>query len=212
MEESRARKVLLNVQNFANHAEAHNVLRSQLMSHGTDCACCFPTAAAQSLDEVAFETSICHAASVGDIGRVRRLLEKNPASVHSDGKNGDSGYTPLHYASRSGHTDVAALLLQFGARPPLLLIPPYKRLFDGHPLIFIPPPPGAGADPNRQTKAGGATPLHRAAFMGHVDVVQLCLRAGADPSIRDADGKTSLDKAVQQGHEAVAEALRRACT
>ena len=31
----------------------------------------------------------------------------------------------------------------------------------------------AGADPNAATAAGKATPLHRAAYMGHTEVVRL---------------------------------------
>ena len=32
---------------------------------------------------------------------------------------------------------------------------------------------GAGADPNKATRASLATPLHRAAYIGHIDIVNL---------------------------------------
>lgn len=46
-----------------------------------------------------------------------------------------------------------------------------------------------------RTPAGQATPLHRAAYGGHVDIVKLLLRHGADPRAEDADGQTPYDKA-----------------
>ena len=42
--------------------------------------------------------------------------------------------------------------------------------------------------------AGGATPLHRAAYAGHRDIVELLLSNGADPRLVDSDGKTALHK------------------
>lgn len=50
---------------------------------------------------------------------------------------------------------------------------------------------GACASP--RTPAG-ATPLHRAAYCGHVDVVRLLLGRGADPTLCDDDGATALHK------------------
>ncbi len=78
---------------------------------------------------------------------------------------------------------------------------------------------------DRRTAAGGATSLHRAAFMGHVDVLHaLCVAAvvrrcsinaltsrrrvlcrlahGADASLQDADGDTALHKAAAQARGA----------
>lgn len=57
-----------------------------------------------------------------------------------------SGYTALHYAARAGNAEVVALLL------------------------------GAGADPNATTCSGGASPLHRAAYMGREECVEMLLR------------------------------------
>ena len=76
-----------------------------------------------------------------------------------------------------------------------------------------------GAEVNARTE-GGATALHRAAYQGHVGVVQTLLQAGADPAIQeccweplgtnyiemdlvlqDDQGKTSAHKALEKKAE-----------
>ncbi|XP_059149726.1 ankyrin repeat domain-containing protein 39-like [Physella acuta] len=59
-----------------------------------------------------------------------------------------SGFTALHYACRNGHIQVCQTLL------------------DHH------------ADVNVATKSSRATPLHRAAYMGHANIVSLLLQHG----------------------------------
>ena len=62
-----------------------------------------------------------------------------------------AGYAALHYAARAGHAEVVALLLR------------------------------AGADPNATTCAGGASPLHRAAYMGREECVGMLLGRNKKP-------------------------------
>lgn len=140
---------------------------------GCDC-CITATPFAQSLDEVAFQRSACTAAQAGNCDRLKTLLGKDPALLHADGAGGTSGYTPLHYAARSGQVAAVRLLLD------------------------------AGANPNKQTTAGKATSLHRAAFMGHTTILQLLVERGGDCFLQDADGETALHKAAAQGHTGAA--------
>ena len=56
--------------------------------------------AAQSLEELDFERGIWAAARDGDVGRVRSLLERGGSCAA--GAKDSAGYTPLHYAARSG--------------------------------------------------------------------------------------------------------------
>jgi ankyrin repeat protein len=150
------------------------------MDHPEGCSCCaLPTGAAETLDEVLWSKSICAAASSGDLARVQQILARsNGQAVHSNGRGGFTGHSPLHYASRAGHIEIVKLLLS------------------------------NNADPNRQTTAGGATALHRAAFSGHLQIVKLLLDYGASPLLHDRDGCTALDKSISQGHEAVTRLLR----
>lgn len=85
------------------------------VGHKVDCTCCpGPTPAAQSLDEVAFSRSACAAAMAGNQAKLADLISKNPAALHDDGCQGNSGFTPLHYAARAGHAEVVAWLLKEG--------------------------------------------------------------------------------------------------
>lgn len=52
-----------------------------------------------------------------------------------------------------------------------------------------------GAQVDKCTRAGKATSLHRAAYAGHIEVVKLLLKAGADAFKEDSDGLTPLQKA-----------------
>ncbi|XP_033933251.1 ankyrin repeat domain-containing protein 39-like isoform X3 [Pseudochaenichthys georgianus] len=58
---------------------------------------------------------------------------------------------------------------------------------------------------------GGATPLHRSAYCGHLDVVRLLLQHRADPMLCDDDGSSPLHKAAEQSHEEVCLLLMESC-
>ena len=51
-----------------------------------------------------------------------------------------------------------------------------------------------------QTRLGLATPLHRASYGGHEDILKLLLANGANPTQPDADGLTAVDKASKESN------------
>jgi len=70
----------------------------------------------------------------------------------------------------------------------------------------------AGADINAPYPSTRATPLHLAAFNGHLPVVELLVKRGADINRLDANGKTPLDYAtmLQAGQGQAGAAQRQA--
>ena len=55
----------------------------------------------------------------------------------------------------------------------------------------------------------GMTPLHNAAYVGNLEIVQHLLQAGADPALRDYQNYSPLDWAQERGQGAAAEFLVR---
>ena len=149
-----------------------------------------PTDLQQTLDEIDFTKSACYAAMHGNLDGLKNILEKHPEQIESDGTGHHhmpvcmigTGYSPLIYASRAGHVDIVAHLLSIGANP------------------------------NRKTKAMGSTALHRAAYAGHEEIVSMLLQHQADPSLKDCDGRTARDKAVEAGHDRICNMIDSALT
>ena len=63
-----------------------------------------------------------------------------------------------------------------------------------------------GADtPIDSAEGNGWTPLHSASFGGQNDVVIRLLKAGADRTLKDKNGKTPLDLATSKKHQEIVE-------
>lgn len=65
-----------------------------------------------------------------------------------------------------------------------------------------------GIDINEVNDTYRWTPLHKAASMGHLEIVQILLESGADPNPKDKWGKTALEQAEAEGHAEVAALIR----
>jgi ankyrin repeat protein len=59
----------------------------------------------------------------------------------------------------------------------------------------------------RQGEAGGFTPLMEAGLNGQIELIELLLAFGADPALRDGEGRTAGDHARARGHDEAAERL-----
>lgn len=145
----------------------------------------------------------------GHAAVVRFLLTKGPDLSFKAYMGG----TALHWAHFSGSPAVVDLLTQAGAddtlRDDRLGVTP--RAFG----ICTPANWGfgdrvrklLGLDPSLAQVLDGTGPLHEGARGGHLDIVQMLLAAGADPTRRDRNNRTAVDLAREGGHAAVVDAL-----
>jgi ankyrin repeat protein len=114
---------------------------------------------------------ICTACFMGDIGRVRELLEQDPSLANRPSEYGTyyacSG-TPLRNAAAAGHLEIVKLLLASGADPNL---------------------------PEEHIAPRGHA-LHSAVVNGHIDVVKLLLEHGAYPNVEIESSADTLSAAL----------------
>jgi hypothetical protein len=112
-------------------------------------------------------TQLHHCVENGLTTSVKRLLSIRNINVNV--KDDVSGSTPLHWAARNGHIEIARLLLQ------------------------------NGADVNAKDTSWDRTPLHWAAIHGHVDILHLLVENGADLEAQDDGGSRALHWAAYFG-------------
>jgi len=125
---------------------------------------------------------ICTAASIGDLPRVRELLDDDPALA-----NRVSEYVtyylgsgaPLRNAAAQGHLEIVKLLLAHGADPNL---------------------PEEGIAPRGHA-------LYAAAANGHLDIARLLLENGAFPNPPVESSADALSRAIAQGNQPMIELL-----
>jgi ankyrin repeat protein len=124
------------------------------------------------------QKQIIKAAKAGDAAAVRTLLETDASLVNAEDMDES---TPLHCAAWKGHTEVVAVLLEFGADV-------HARNSNSH---------------------WGDTPLHAAAHGNRRAVAELLIANGAAIQAKNPKGSTPLKETEAHNAAAVANLLKK---
>jgi uncharacterized protein len=156
---------------------------------------------------------IFEAAALGEIDRVRALIDSDAALVNAVAED---GFGPLGLASFFNHEAVVALLLARGADSAkasanAMKVMPLHSAVAACSVAIARLLLSAGAPVDaRQGGAMGFTPLMEAALNGQDALVELLLRHGATPDLRDDREMSAADHARSNGHEELAARLEQA--
>jgi ankyrin repeat protein len=153
---------------------------------------------------------IYEASTIGDLQRVRKLVDADPESVNSFAPD---GFYPLGLAAFFGHPEIVLFLLDHGAQVGLaarnsqrvtaLHGAVARRDVDIVKLLLE-----HGADPNARQERG-FVPLHEAAAGGKEAIVHLLVEYGGRIDVKTDDGKTPYDLAVERGQGSIADWLKK---
>ncbi len=152
--------------------------------------------------------SLFEAAAAGKVEKVRAILQAEPQGLNAFSAD---GFTILALACYFNQEAVAEFLINQGADVNLASNNP-MQVAPLHSAVAVQNVKLAGrllekgADVNKPQTAG-VNALHSAAHRGQTEMIKLLLQYGADPALKTADGKTALDFAKADGHEAAAALL-----
>jgi len=155
------------------------------------------------------ERDFLTAASQGNVGRLTELADK----VNVDARLSEDGETALHRAASRGHLKAVALLLDRGAKVDAvdgegvtaLILASYRGQTEVVKLLLE-----RGAGVNAQEKRNGLSSLSHAVGRGDKELVGLLIAHGGDPMLKDADGRTALERAEANGATEIVALLKKA--
>jgi ankyrin repeat protein len=170
-------------------------------------------AAAAALRATGIELNVFEAAAVGDVARVRELIDADAALARAFAPD---GFHPLGLAAFFGHPAIVSFLIAAGAdvsapsRNGMQVTALHSAVAARDresSLALI----AAGADVNAKQQ-DDFTALHEAAQNGDPDIVDALLAAGADPSLTLSGGERPADLARKHKHPEIAQVLEQAPT
>lgn len=171
---------------------------------------------ARRLVEKGARLDVFEACCLGNLNRVKSLVEERPTIVHSYSHD---GFTPLHLAAFFGQPNVTEYLISKGADVNAIsknaTFAEHNTPLDTTIASTSPNAIGvakllleAGADPNARSH-GDIAPLHEAVAQSDSGMVELLLAHGADVNVRKKDGTTPLTIAESKDNRGLADLLRK---
>jgi ankyrin repeat protein/Tol biopolymer transport system component len=161
---------------------------------------------ALTIGGAAVAAEIHEAAQTGNLDRVKALLAEDSRLANA---LDDSGRTPLHWAARTTHLEIAKLLVAHGAdvtiRDVNQVLPLHSAAYRGADA-FVAFMIAEGADVDAKAITG-ATPLHFAVQAGHVRTVDLLVSHDAGLEVTDGLGNSPLLLASSYGLAEIVETL-----
>ena len=148
------------------------------------------------------KSALCIATINGHKDIVNLLIEQG-ADLN---KKDFHGKTPLDHAAERGKFDIVCLLLDSGAKSPLVTAVRGGQISTVRLLLQ------AGDNPNKPDANGDTphTPLTMAVYLGNKDIVQILLQGGAKHYLGNMYDYTPLHFAASGGHIAIAKILLEA--
>ena len=159
------------------------------------------------------ELNVFEASAVGNVDRVRALVDADPALARAFAPD---GFHPLGLAAFFKHPDVVTLLIAAGAEVSApsrnaMKVTALHSAIAGQDRLSTLALIAAGADVNL-AQSDAFTALHEAAQNGDREIVDALLAAGADPSAVLSDGSMPADLARKHGHPELAAHLEQTAT
>lgn len=163
---------------------------------------------AEAIAAVKGSLDVFEAAVLGRTARLRELIAADRSQLTAVAAD---GFYPLGLAAYFKHPDAVRVLLDLGAdvhqaAANATKVTALHAAVSSNQTQIVQWLVEAGADVNARQQID-YTPLMGAAANARVEILDILLAHGADPSMKTTDGKSAADLAREHGHDAIAARL-----
>ena len=165
---------------------------------------------AKLIAEALESIDIFEAAALGRVDRIKELLRAEPSLASAYAPD---GFPAVGLAAFFGHLPAVQTLIAAGAdihaaARNALKVQAIHAAVASKNLDIVRAVLEAGADPNAAQQQG-FRPMHESGSTGSRELAELLLKYGADPTLKNDDGKNTITLAREKGHAEFADWLER---